>query len=232
MNHVINGEKQTLSIGELVFFRLKDKHYYYQAKEETVFRDIMFKKDFFESSCSFFDEDFLDRYNSPHLPVKTTLTMDQMAMIEQSATDFSKISPLNNKEKMIKAKFILSYLLSLFHGRSDDIKSENAFPPIIVDILERMNMSRHYKESLSTMLSYFQYNQSYLCRLFKKHIGVTMTEYLNNMKLNYVASQLKITKKTITELSNEVGFSCVAHLNKLFLKKFGMTPSHYKKQTR
>lgn len=232
ITHVINGEKQTFSAGELVFLRLKDKHYYIQNKEPASYRDLMFEKEFFETVCSFFDPTLLSKYNKSTLPLKISLSIEQMTALEQSIIEFSKITPFNSSEKRIKTKFIISQLLSYFHEQFSDkiLSTQNVYPPIIVDILERMNMSEHYKESLSKLLGYISYDQSYLCRLFKKHIGVTMTEYFNNMKLNYVAAQLKLTQKTVTELSHEVGFSCVAHLNKLFLKNFGMTPSKYKKQ--
>ena len=56
-----------------------------------------------------------------------------------------------------------------------------------------------------------------------------MTEYLNEQRLNFIATQLRLTNKSVTELCSESGFSSMPYLNKLFKQKYGIPPLKYRK---
>ena len=71
-------------------------------------------------------------------------------------------------------------------------------------------------------------NPSYFCRLFKSATGVTFTEYLNAVRVRKSGTLLHNTSKSITDVSNEVGFSTVTYYNRVFKKYMKCTPSIYR----
>ncbi len=71
-------------------------------------------------------------------------------------------------------------------------------------------------------------NTSYFCRLFKSATGVTFTEYLNAVRVRKSGTLLHNTSKSITDVSNEVGFSTVTYYNRVFKKYMKCTPSIYR----
>lgn len=77
--------------------------------------------------------------------------------------------------------------------------------------------------ALSTSFTYVQ---------FKKETGKTPHEYLTEKRLEYARFQLMFSKKTITLISEECGFSNQNYLNQIFPKKYGMTPMQYRRKFR
>ncbi len=229
LDHNVNGMNMPLSFGDIVFLRPKDSHSFDRNNFEGSHRDIVVEKKFFESTCEFFNGNLLHLYCSPQYPVKLRLTESQLLRFEELLKELVQISPIDKNSRLTFIKFILSEILSLFYRQNYDNYQINDYPPLVNQILQRLNLSLLYKAGLPIILKPFNYDKSYMCRLFKKHIGVTMTQYLNERRLSYVATQLKTTRKSVSQLCQETGFSSISYLNKIFLKKYGMPPLKYRK---
>ena len=227
--HYVNGIKTELKHGEIVFLRLKDKHCFIpMSSKQVTHRDIIVEKEFFEQTCDSFSPDLINIYNKPILPIKIRVPLYQLAYLENLFSLYANDSTHSLKRKLTTSKFILSHLLSLIYFNRDE-NNINSIPVVIQQIINRMSSSQLYKAGLPVILQEFQYDKSYLCRLFKKHMGITMTDYLNAQRLSFVESQLKTTNRSINALCHEAGFSSVSYFNRLFLKKYHMTPKEYRK---
>lgn len=71
---------------------------------------------------------------------------------------------------------------------------------------------------------------SSLDRLFRKHLKVTVNEYINTKRLEQVTNLLETPGLRINEIAGATGFASAIHMNWLFRKKFGITPSQYRKK--
>jgi AraC-like DNA-binding protein len=54
-------------------------------------------------------------------------------------------------------------------------------------------------------------------------------EYLNNLRLEKAAEKLRMNSAAITDVAMTCGFNNVTYFNRLFRKKYGMSPGQYKK---
>lgn len=91
---------------------------------------------------------------------------------------------------------------------------ENISGKIKVDDLARVaKMSR---------TAYFNY--------FLKETGQTPAVYIMNKRLELACSRLKSTDRSIDDIATDVGFCERAHLIKCFKKRYGITPTEYRKQ--
>lgn len=72
-------------------------------------------------------------------------------------------------------------------------------------------------------------NNAAFCRFFKKVIGKTPMEYINELRINAATSEIRISTKPINQIAYENGFGSLSHFNKLFQKYHGKTPSVYRK---
>lgn len=70
----------------------------------------------------------------------------------------------------------------------------------------------------------------YLSKFIKKHLGITFTEYLNSVRLNYAVEELINTDRPITRIALENGFSTTFLFNKCFKEAYKITPNEYRKQ--
>jgi len=227
--HIVNEQQLDLSSGDMVFLRPEDKHIYLRKKSKAKHRDILFQRDFFKSVMEFLGKDFSSTYNSPTLPIKINVSMEEIEEIESLIENYYAIQHENIKEKMLNAKFIL---IKLLHYLQNNVKTKkdpySQYPSWLKDLLQQMNMRQLYKEGLPTIMSLFNYSKSYMCNVFKKYMGMTMTEYLNDLRLQYAASQIKLTTGSILIISQEAGFSSISYFNKQFKKKYHCTPRQYR----
>ena len=74
------------------------------------------------------------------------------------------------------------------------------------------------------------YNADYINRIIKRRTGVTLSEFCRNYLLELAAVRLENTSDKITDICNDLGYSNRSFFNKLFLDKYGLTPSEYRKR--
>ncbi len=74
-------------------------------------------------------------------------------------------------------------------------------------------------------------NKSYLSTLFRKETGKNVTEYINDVRLDRAAEELRNTNTSVTDIAFRCGFESQSYFTKLFRQKYDMTPSRYRKQS-
>lgn len=65
-------------------------------------------------------------------------------------------------------------------------------------------------------------------RWFREQFGITPLEYINRERIKIAKQMLCESRKSITEISYECGFSDVNYFVRLFKNKEGITPGHYR----
>lgn len=92
-------------------------------------------------------------------------------------------------------------------------------------------VEENYRESLSLKEvaehSYITYY--YLSRNFREMFGMNFYDYLNQVRLKHVTSDLLYTNKSITQIAIDNGYGSASAFNRIFRQHFQMTPIEYKK---
>ncbi|MBQ8320002.1 MAG: helix-turn-helix transcriptional regulator [Clostridia bacterium] len=70
----------------------------------------------------------------------------------------------------------------------------------------------------------------YFCRKFKKTTGLSVMEYILSTRLSLAQEMLLEKKMTISQISEQCGFSSLAYFCNVFKQRNGKTPSQYRKQ--
>ena len=86
--------------------------------------------------------------------------------------------------------------------------------------------------SLDLLANHCYCNPTYLSHLFKKELGVTITDYLNNHRVERAKHLLDITDLNITQISQAVGFNDASYFSKVFAKIQGDNPTAYRTRTK
>ena len=73
------------------------------------------------------------------------------------------------------------------------------------------------------------FNQSYFCRSFRKHFGMTFSEYLNFYRVSASKKLIEEGDKSISVIACECGFGNPEYFSKSFKKYLGVVPRDYKK---
>ncbi len=85
-------------------------------------------------------------------------------------------------------------------------------------------------ESVKDVSDKFYISESYLCRLFKEGMGITVSEYINAVRINAASDKLKNTDKPAAEIGFEVGYNSYTYFCKNFNLRMGETPYQYRKK--
>ena len=82
--------------------------------------------------------------------------------------------------------------------------------------------------SLNALSEEFMLNSSYLSTLFKKETGVTLTNFVNNKRIEHAIYLLNTTQSAIQDIAAQCGINDVNYFTKLFKKLKNMTPTQYR----
>ena len=110
-------------------------------------------------------------------------------------------SPRTESQKITAIKTVLSYITDHYHEKL-----------YVQDLASQVNM-----------------NEQYFCRFFKRSIGKTPIDYINDYRLNKVVRLLETGDAQITEICLECGFNNMGNFQRLFKQKTGITPLQYRK---
>jgi AraC-like DNA-binding protein len=67
----------------------------------------------------------------------------------------------------------------------------------------------------------------YLSRIFSREVGLTIPQYLRNVRMERAAELLRTGRYNVTEAATEVGYSSLSHFSKAFCETIGCCPVLY-----
>lgn len=145
--------------------------------------------------------------------------------------ELAKAKDDNNKiRQYILTLEIISLLAEKLIDKDDLFKEKHdESSELITSITEYIDYNYSKPISLDEISSLTHYNKSYLSSLFKKKIGITIFEYLKNVRLQHCLHELKTTDKTIVDIALNNGFANIQSFNKSFKEIYQMTPIQYRK---
>lgn len=83
--------------------------------------------------------------------------------------------------------------------------------------------------TIEDMANLCDFSQSHFMKFFKNNMEVSFIEYLNNYRLTMASRLLISSNSSIIAISMESGFDNLSYFNRLFKKKYDMTPSEFRK---
>lgn len=75
-------------------------------------------------------------------------------------------------------------------------------------------------------------NRSYFGKIFKEAVGKTPQEFLLNYRMTKAAELLKLTKLSIGDIGNAVGYDNQLHFSRAFKNIYGVSPREWRNQNR
>lgn len=102
----------------------------------------------------------------------------------------------------------------------------NKLAPVLNYVAENYAQSITLEDA-TNMVHFSKY---YFCKLFKEVTDTTFVNYLNGIRVSKAERELLNSKKTMMQISMDVGFSSVDSFNKAFKQFCKCTPSEYRKK--
>lgn len=122
--------------------------------------------------------------------------------------------------------FIQSYSSKL---APKQISKNNKYLNILKEITTFLYEYHNEQITICQIADKFGYNPDYLSRFFKKYMGLTIIDYLYEIRINYVYKDLLDTDLSINEIFENHGCNNYRVAMKFFKKRYDCTPKEKRK---
>lgn len=166
-------------------------------------------------------------------PVCFKHCMDISNNIEYVSSLLDKLINENDCEKQLQNELMACYLeeLLILVLRSN----QDAFPAVqntneteIYEIQKYLDKNFTKEIKIADIADKFYISLYYLSHCFKKQTGYSPKQYLLLIRLSYARELLINTDTSITEITEQCGFSDVNNFIRIFKREYTMTPKQYR----
>ena len=152
-------------------------------------------------------------------------------MTEDSVSDSSLVTDDLTSQLYIKSSLL--YILATLSAHRLFIPTEKNFNKSVESVktaLAYIKDNYHDKIYISDLAGQVNLNEQYFCRLFKKAIGRSPIEYLNEYRVKQAKRLLEKTGLPVTDICLECGYNNLGNFLREFRKYTGTTPLQYRKR--
>ena len=88
----------------------------------------------------------------------------------------------------------------------------------------------HIKEriTIEDLACYTGLSQNYLSRVFKQNLGISISDYIREQKIEKATHLLRYSDKSVVDIANYLSFSSQSHFIQVFENFTGLTPKKYR----
>lgn len=106
--------------------------------------------------------------------------------------------------------------------------SVKGYSPVIQKTLNQISLDLTGDLSLKNLSEKFCISAGYLSTLFKKEVGMTLTDYVNKKRIDHAILLLNATNLQIQTIASYCGINDINYFMRTFKKLKGMTPKKYR----
>lgn len=233
--HTINNRTFLLSAGDYFLINLNDAHSYREIAGTDGFRIIncLFLPRFIdgtlESVGSFHElldnyfHDFGYRKGSERVTLRSYHDSDGFVgtLMEKMLGEYREKRP--GFEEILRS-CLVSLLVCLARNDTEGMEMDRITPFI------KEYVAAHYSRpiGLSDVQKELNFSLTHLSVTFKRDTGMSFRDYLIKIRMERACRLLRLSEKTVGEISEAVGYSDPAFFYKSFQKALGQTPKEYR----
>lgn len=105
------------------------------------------------------------------------------------------------------------------------------YSSIVAKVLTYIHTDLRADLGLNVLAEYLSVNASYLSTLFKKEVGITLTDYVNQSRIALAQKLLLTTDMPIKSVAQQCGIPDVYYFTRLFKRSTGTTPKAFRDTT-
>jgi AraC family transcriptional regulator, dual regulator of chb operon len=223
---IINGKSRYFSRLASCLLFPSDAHATIEKEKDSGHYSINVEKAFFEKMVEQFAPPcFLEQFKELGSR-EFTLSEARLKKIVQYLAQIKEHEG-NDETQHPLIVFLLFNLIESMYGQNG-LNEENKRPAWLKELLVEVNKPENLYWDVSEAVSHTNYSKTHLCRLFKEHMGVSLGEYLQKVKISNARDLLVNSDMSLSELCDIIGHSSLSHFSSIFKKTYGMAPGKYR----
>ena len=233
ITHFINGETIELPEGSLVFIRPDDVHgYIYETPEsrKTSFINLTFTYETAELLFEYLSESFpSEKLLNCHMPPAVTLNKSEKKRLIAQIGELNIVNWTDKNALKLRMRAILADIfVRHFYNMPEALHKTS--PLWLSQLLSTMEKYENFTAGIDRMIELSKRSREHLSRSMKKYYDVTLTEYINDLRINYAVNMLIKSNTPILEICFDSGFQSISSFYKVFSDKYSISPKEFRKK--
>lgn len=140
-----------------------------------------------------------------------------------------KIDFLNQLQRLIEKETLFNWYSNICHAVIQCCLEEDTLPSYIYNAVNYIKKEYMNPISLKQVAEYVYLNEWYFSTQFKRYIGQSFSEYLNQIRVEESQKLLKQKDMRISNVAQMVGFQDQAYFSLVFKRIMNQTPKQFQK---
>lgn len=186
---------------------------------------------------SFFTVSFDINLSDPNILCGRVISSDNNMhkLIKQILSEYS-MDMLYAQEMMVSS--LTQLMVTAIRASQDSKRTAQSIPSTITTRIKNNVVSNciriideniAYKLTLDVLSKRLCVSKSHLSKLFKEEVGIGVSDYIRDRRLEQAKHLIQMGNYTITQVSDMLGYCSVCYFSTEFRKKYKLTPSEYSK---
>lgn len=103
-------------------------------------------------------------------------------------------------------------------------------PKWLLEFMSNLQRPEVFSKRVSEIISLTNYSHSQVGTMFKAYKGISLVDYLIEIRMDYAKQLLKVTNKSVLTISEDCGYNSLSTFIKLFREKNACSPLQYRKR--
>ncbi len=117
-----------------------------------------------------------------------------------------------------------------FVGIKKSVLKEDVKNEYFKKIIQHINQNFYKEISILSLSQDFSINPNYISQLFRKEVGMTFTDYITNLRMDYAKELLHKTQYSQGEVASKCGYTDYFYFIRVFKKTTGLTPGQFRQK--
>ncbi len=205
-------------------------------KSPHLHQDVYFQEEDFLSIISKLPKNFQDEILSGSRLVHLKLSGESYLSVKSLCEHLFNFSVFDTSlgqastqefEKCLSLS-ILNYIIGLYVVAYSSRHSQT--PKWLLDFMNELQKPEVFSRRVTDIVALTNYSHSQVGTIFKNYKGVSLVDYLIEIRMNYARELLEATSKSVLTISEDCGYSSLSSFIKLFREKTGYSPLQYRKK--
>lgn len=119
--------------------------------------------------------------------------------------------------------------LTVRYLRNSDLLNQETKNQSLNAILQFVKQNFYQEITLQSLGDQYYLNPSYISQLFRRGVGMTFTEYLAKLRIDYACELLDKGNTSVNDIADKTGYHDYFYFTRVFKKMTGKTPTQYRK---